>query len=179
MGASNFTHGDELMRGGIHAFSAIRLLLVVALLVLADGVRPLVAQTTQPATACPSDRIDGPLYADGTAWYGIPARRIVENFLAPPYDSYGRVDSGTQNVDAATLRILTDSTDADACRQLSYYLSNQTSYAPSGRSIYFEAGGFYFVSHWRAAMSLSNMTTGYACVLVFDSKFNMLGIYSA
>jgi hypothetical protein len=155
------------------------LLLVAALLVLAGGVRPASAQVTLPTNACPSDRTDGPLYADGTAWYGIPARRIVENFLAPPHDSHGRLDSGTQNVDAATLRILTDRTDAEACRRLSYYLSNQTSHAHDGRSIYFTAGGFYFVSQWHPAMALSNLTTGYAYVMVFDSSFNMLGVYTS
>lgn len=157
----------------------LRALLGSAVLLLAVGVGPASAQATLPESACPSDRIDGPLYADGTAYYGIPARKNVEAFLAPPHDTYGRVDSGTQNVDPSSLRILTDRTDAEACRRLTFYLSNGTRYAPPGGvSVYFTAGGFYFVSQWGAAMALSNWTTGYARVMVFDSNFNMVGFYA-
>jgi hypothetical protein len=130
-------------------------------------------------TACPADRIDGPLYADGTTYYGSPARDVVEAFLAPPHDAPERIDSGTQNVDPATLRILTDRTDAGACRRLTRFLSNGTrEVPPSGVSVYFTAGGFYFVAEWRRAMALSNMTTGYDRVMVFDSNFNPVGFYA-
>lgn len=156
-----------------------RLLPVLLLVSLAGIYQPLASQVTLPENACPSDRVDGPLYADGTAWYGTPARRVVENFLRPPSDSYGRLDSGTQNVDPATLRILTDRTDVAACRRISYSMSNQTSYAHDGHSIYFTAGGFYFVAQWRPAMSLSNYQLRPAPVMVFDSNFNLLGVYSS
>jgi hypothetical protein len=146
--------------------------------VFAFPVVPLSAQILQPTAACPQDRTDGPLYADGTTYYGVPARLNVEVFLAPPNNSYGRVDSGTQSVDASSLRILTDAIDASACRRISYYLSNGTSYANDGRSVYFTAGGCYFVAQWRPAMALSNYTTGYARVMVFDSTFTMRGVYA-
>jgi hypothetical protein len=150
----------------------------LAALVSAFAAAPLSAQISQPTPACPQDRTDGPLYADGTTYYGIPARRYVEAFLSPPNNTHGRVDSGTQAVDASTLRILTDITDVTACRRISHYLSNGTSYANDGRSVYFTAGGFYFVAQWRRAMALSNYTTGYARVMVFDSTFTMKGVYA-
>lgn len=154
-------------------------LYLVGIGVLGGNPSLLCAQVTLPENACPSDHVDGPLHADGIAWYGTPARNVVENFLRPPSDSYGRVDSGTQNVDPATLRILTDRTDAAACRRLSYYMSNQTSYAHDGHSIYFTAGGFYFVAQWQPAMALSHYRMTPTPIMVFDSNFNLLGVYSS
>ena len=156
----------------------MKIIAFCAAAVSALAVAPLTAQISQPVAACPKDRIDGPLYADGTTYYGVSARKNVEAFLAPPTNSHGRVDSGTQAVDASTLRILTDITDAAACRSISYYLSNGTSYANDGHSIYFTAGGFYFVSQWHPAMALSNWTHTYTRVMVFDSTFTMRGVYA-
>lgn len=155
-----------------------RLPLVLVLLAFAGAAPSADAQVAMPDDPCPADRRDGPLHADGTTYHGIPARTYVESFLAPPNDSHGRSDSGTQMVDAATLRILTNVTDAAACRRLSQYLSNGTSHVPDGRSVYFTAGGFYFVSQWRPAMALSSYRTGYARVMVFDSAFTMRGVYA-
>lgn len=47
-----------------------------------------------PPKVCPSDYTDGPLYGGSRDYYGIPAVKIVEGFLAPPHDSFGRVQSG-------------------------------------------------------------------------------------
>jgi hypothetical protein len=155
---------------------SLRLILVLAL--LGCVVRPAPAQVSLPTAACPRDRTDGPLYADGTTYYGIPARGVVEAFLAPPHETHGRIDSGTQQVDASSLRVLVDVTDASACRRLSFYLSNGSTSAPDGRSVYFAAEGFYFVAQWRPAMALSSYRTGYSRVMVFDSAFTIRGVYA-
>jgi len=155
------------------------LTLLLTLLGLVAGVTPLGGQVTIPQNACPNDKVDGPLYENGIAFYGRPARRTVEAFLAPPNDSYGRVHSGTQNVDPGSLRILVDRTDAAACQQLSRFLSNGTSDAHDGHWIYFTAGGFYFVAQWRPAMVLSNWSTRSTGIIVFDHSFTLLGYYSS
>ena len=170
-------------------------LLLLLLLLVLGAAYPLSAQTdptpppppeedtqgtnTLSPKVCPSDYTDGPLYADGTTYYGIPARHIVEGFLAPPHDSFGRVESGTQNVSALSLRVLADGTDYNACQRLTTFLTNGTRSAPPSRGwVYFTAGGFYFVSQWKPAQALSNYTTGYAHVMVFNSDFAYLGAYA-
>lgn len=132
-----------------------------------------------PPNVCPSDWTDGPLEAEGRTYYGIPARRIVEGFLAPPHDSFGRQQSGTQNVSGSSLRLLMDGTDYNACLRLTLAITNNEWSAPPPRSwVYFTAGGFYFVSQWKPAQALSDYTTGYGHVMVFDHAFNLLGAYA-
>jgi hypothetical protein len=134
---------------------------------------------TLPPKVCPSDFTDGPLYADGQTFYGIPARRYVEGFLAPPTSSHARVSTGTQNVSASSLRILKDGTDYDACLRLTAFISNGARSAPPSPGwVYFTAGGFYFVASWRPAQSLSDRTSRYAQVMVFDSTFKFLGAFA-
>jgi hypothetical protein len=97
-----------------------------------------------PPKVCPSDKTDGPLYAGTRAFYGIPARKIVEAWLSPPHDSFGRVQSGTQNVNVTTLRVLMDGTDYNTCLRLTTILSGGTRSAPAPHTwVYFAAGGFY------------------------------------
>jgi hypothetical protein len=132
-----------------------------------------------PPKVCPSDYVDGPLYADGRAYYGIPARRFVEGFLAPPTNSPERLKTGTQDVRSSSLRVLSDATDANACLRLTLFISNGTRSAPPSREwVYFTAGGFYFVASWRPAQALSNRTSAYAQVMVFDGAFSFLGAYA-
>lgn len=168
-------------------------LTILAMLTVFTWGHPLNAQRSTPPppdtvetgiadlspTVCPADRIDGPLNADGTTYYGIPARSAAEAFLAPPHDSYERQRSGTQNVAASSLRILADSTDYDACLRLTTLISNGMRSAPPSREwVYFTAGGFYFVARWYPAMALSNWTTGYTQMMVFDAAFNFRGAYA-
>jgi len=134
---------------------------------------------TLPPKVCPSDRTDGPLYGGSTAYYGIPAREIVEGWLSPPHDSFGRVQSGTQNVNASSLRVLTDATDRNACLRLTTILTGGQQSAPAPQTwVYFTAGDFYFVSQWKPAQTLDNYTTGYGYVMVLDSNFNLRGTYA-
>lgn len=126
-------------------------------------------------SACPWDFTDGPYYENGHAYYGIPARRIVESFLAPPQD----VSDPWANVDATSLRVLADWTDYTACQRLTMILTDGARNGPPLQTwVYFTAGGFYFVSQWKYAQPLSNYTTSYGHVMVFDSEFNMLGAYA-
>jgi hypothetical protein len=133
-----------------------------------------------PPNVCPEDFTDGPLHGgNGRAYYGIPAQKIVQAWLAPPHDSFGRVQSGTQNVAVSGLRLLTDGSDYDACLRLTTILTGGTQSAPAPRTfVYFTAGGFYFVSQWKRAQTLDNYTTSYAHVIVFDSAFNLRGTYA-
>jgi hypothetical protein len=132
-----------------------------------------------PPKVCPSDHTDGPLYGGSRSYYGIPARKIVEAWLSPPHDSFGRVQSGTQNVDVTTLRVLTDGTDYDTCLRLTTILTGGTRSAPAPRTwVYFAAGGFYFISQWKPAQTLDNYTTSYGHVMVFDGAFNLRGAYA-
>ena len=138
----------------------------------------IVIQNLPPAV-CPVDRRDGPLHEGVGTYYGITARQIVDAFLAPPHDSFGRVQSGTQNVSAATLRILTDVSDYSACVRLNSILTGgQYSTSPPVPFVYFTAGGFYFVSQWKPAQGLKNRSTFYVHVMVFDAGFNLLGTYA-
>lgn len=132
-----------------------------------------------PPKVCPSDYTDGPLYADGRTYYGIPARRYVEGFLAPPTNTPERIKTGTQNVTPPSLRVLTDQADHDACLRLTTFLTNGTRSAPPSREwVYFTAGEFYFVASWRPAQALSNHTSRYAQVMVFNGTFAFLGAYA-
>ena len=132
-----------------------------------------------PPRVCPSDHTDGPLVADGRSYYGIPAVRIVQGFLAPPHDSFGRRRSGTQNVRPAALRILADATDYNACLGLTTALTNGSRSAPAPLPwVYFTADGFYFVAEWKPAQALSNYTTSYGRLLVYDQSFKLLGAYA-
>lgn len=132
-----------------------------------------------PPRVCPSDHTDGPLHGGDRYYYGIPAREIIAAWLSPPHDSYGRVQSGTQSVSAATLRILADATDYDACLRLTTILTGgERSAPPAGTWVYFTAGGFYFVSQWKPAQTLSNYTTSYGHVMVFDGAFTLRGAYA-
>jgi hypothetical protein len=157
--------------------------LIPALLTIAFAAAPLSSQQVDNAesmmSACPSDRTDGPLYADGRAYYGIPARRIIEAWLGPPHDSFGRMNSGTQNVSVSSLRSLTDGMDYNACQRLTAIITGgERSAPPPDTWAYFTAGGFYFVSQWKPAQALSNYTTSYGHVMVFDSAFNLWGAYA-
>jgi hypothetical protein len=157
---------------------------IVPLLLLALlAAIPLRAQDAANLTiappACPVDRRDGPLYADGRAYYGIPALRIVQGFLAPPHDSFGRRQSGTQNVRSSALRLLTDDTDYEACMGLTRALTNGARSGPAPEPwVYFAADGFYFVSSWKPAQALSNYTTSYGHVMVYDGNYTLLGAYA-
>jgi hypothetical protein len=132
-----------------------------------------------PPRVCPSDHTDGPLYGGSQAYYGIPAFKIVEAWLSPPHDSYGRLQSGTQNVSASSLRVLTDASDYATCLRLTTILTGGERSAPAPHTlVYFTAGGFYFVSQWKPAQTLDNYTTSYGHVIVFDSAFNLLGAYA-
>lgn len=133
-----------------------------------------------PPKVCPKDFTDGPLYGgDGRANYGIPARKIVEAWLSPPHDSFGRVQSGTQDVAVSGLRVLVDLTDSNACQRLTTILTGGAQSAPAPRTwVYFTSGGFYFVSQWKRAQTLDNYTTSYGHVMVFDTSFNLRGAYA-
>lgn len=139
-------------------------------------------QTTQdlPPSVCPKDFRDGPLYGgNGMDYYGITAQAIVHGWLSPPNDSFGRIQSGTQNVGVSGLRILTDATDYNPCLRLTTILTGGAQSAPAPRTfVYFTAGGFYFVSQWKRAQTLDNYTTSYAHVMVFDGAFNLRGAYA-
>jgi hypothetical protein len=125
-------------------------------------------------SACPSDFRDGPYYENGHPYYGIPARRFVESFLAFPEDP-----DPWANVNVSSLRVLADGTDYTACQRLTMFLTNGVRNGPPPEPwVYFTAGGFYFVSAWTYAQPLSNYTTGYGHVMVFDSAFNLLGAYA-
>lgn len=128
-----------------------------------------------PPRACPSDFTDGPYYENGNPYYGIPARRIVESFLAPSQED----SDPWANVDVTSLRVLTEWIDQTACKQLTTILTDRTRSMPPLRTwVYFTAGGFYFVSQYKPAQPLSNYTTGYGHVIVFDSAYNWLGAYA-
>jgi hypothetical protein len=135
---------------------------------------PEVGTEDLPASACPSDFTDGPYYENGHPYTGIPARTIVESFLAVPQDG-----DPWGNVDATSLRVLTDWTDYTACQRLTTILTDGTRSMPPLRTwVYFTAGGFYFVSQYKPAQPLSNYTTSYGHVIVFDSAFNLLGAFA-
>ena len=103
----------------------------------------------------------------------------METWLAGSGNSYARVQSGTQNVTASTLRVLTDATDYNTCLRLTTILTGGERSAPPFRSwVYFTAGGFYFVSQWKPAQTLDDYTTSYAHVIVFDSSFALRGTYA-
>jgi hypothetical protein len=133
-----------------------------------------------PPRVCPSDFTDGPLYGgNGLDYYGIPARKIVEGWLSPPHDSFGRIQSGTQNVEVSSLRVLVDGTDYDTCLRLTTILTGGAQSAPAPRTwVYLTAGGFYFVSQWKRAQTLDDYTTSYAHVMVFDNAFTLRGAYA-
>lgn len=127
-----------------------------------------------PSTVCPVDRRDGPLYADGRSYYGIPAQRIVEGFLASP-----REGDAWRNVSVSSVRVLTDDADYDACLRLTAIITGGIRNSPPPPTwVYFTAGGFYFVSQWKPAQALSSYTTSYGHVMVYDSAFNLLGAFA-
>jgi hypothetical protein len=135
--------------------------------------------TDLPPAVCPPDHRDGPLQADGRSYYGITARRIVEGFLAPPNDLPDRIETGTQHLDSSSLRILADSTDYDACIGLTMAMTNGARSAPAPQPwVYFTAGGFYFVGEWKPAQALSNYSTSYGHVQVYDRTYELLGAYA-
>lgn len=134
-----------------------------------------VGTQTLPPQVCPSDFRDGPLYADGRTYYGIPALSIVEGFLAPPQDA----GDPWKDVGPASLRVLADGTDYDACLRLTTIITGGERSAPAPRTwVYFTAGGFYFISQWKPAQALSNYTTSYGHVMVYDRTFNLLGAFA-
>lgn len=169
---------------------------ILVILILATAGLPLPARGQQPGQpppapeetvgtqdlpprVCPVDHTDGPLHADGREYFGIPARRIVEGFLGPPHDGFDRVETGTQDVRVDSLRVLADATDRDVCLRLtSIFTGGSRSAPPPPTWVYFTAGGFYFVSQWKPAQALSNYTTSYGHVMVFDRAFNLLGAYA-
>lgn len=135
-----------------------------------------VGAQTLPPKVCPSDNTDA-LQSGERTYYGISAHRIVQSWLS--HDSYGRVQSGTQNVSVSSQRILMDGTDRDACLRLTTIMTNGARSAPAPSTyVYFTAGGFYFVSQWTRAQTLDNYTTGYVRVMVFDTAFNLRGVYA-
>lgn len=160
---------------------------ISAMLLAVALANPLNAQRKPPAppapqagtettllSSCPADFTDGPHYENGHPYYGIPARKPVETFLASP-----QVADPWANVDASSLRVLTDGLDYTVCQRLTTILTNGTRNAPPPEPwVYFTASGFYFVSSWAHAQPLSNYTTGYGHVMVFDSAFNLLGAYA-
>jgi hypothetical protein len=128
-----------------------------------------------PPRACPADFTDGPYYENGLPYHGISARKVVESFLTPPQDA----SDPWASVDVASLRVLTDWTDYTACQRLTTILTNGTRSMPPLRTwVYFTAGGFYFISQYKLAQPLSNYTTSYGHVMVFDRAFNWVGAYS-
>ena len=168
---------------------------ILLLLALTGAAGPLAGQRTPPVPpptdqeqvgtqdlppkVCPPDHTEGPLYGGTRSYYGIPAMKIVQAWLAPPHDSFGRVQSGTQNVSPSSLRILTDASDYTACLRLTTFITGGTRSAPPPTPyVYFTADGFYFVSQWKPAQTLDNYTTSYAHVMVFDSAFNLRGAYA-
>ena len=164
---------------------------MLALVAISYAAAPLAAQRrdnppppdgeTQglPPKVCPADHTDGPLYGGDVVYYGVPARKVVEAWLSPPHDSYGRVQSGTQGVAVSSLRVLTDATDYNTCLRLTTILTGGQRSAPPPRTwVYFTAGGFYFVSQWKTAQTLDNYTTSYGHVMVFDSVLNLRGTYA-
>jgi hypothetical protein len=126
-------------------------------------------------SACPLDFRDGPYYENERPYYGIPARKIVEGFLASP-----QATDSWANIDVASLRVLADGTDYPACQRLTTFLTNGARTGPPPEPwVYFTAGGFYFVSAWKNAQPLSNYATSYGQVMVFDGAFNLLGAYAS
>lgn len=126
-------------------------------------------------SACPSDFRDGPYYENGRPYYGIPAWKIVEGFVASPKNT-----DPWANIDGSLLRVLADGTDYTACQRLTSILTNGARTAPPPEPwVYFTAGGFYFVASWKNAQPLSNYATSYGHVMVFDSAFNLLGAYAS
>ena len=169
------------MTKSITLLAALLVLTVQPLKAQRTGTRPpppveeTVGTESLPPRVCPSDRRDGPLYADGRTYYGIPARRIVEGFLAPPHEP----SDPWKYVTVSSVRLLTDETDYDACLRLTSIITGGARSAPAPQTwAYFTAGGFYFVSQWKPAQALSNYTTSYGHVIVYDSAFNVLGAFA-
>lgn len=129
-----------------------------------------------PPRVCPADRTDGPLYADGSSYYGIPALQIVEGFLAPPQNA----TEAWKNVSASQLRILADDTDYSTCLRLTTIITGGSRSAPAPDTwVYFTADGFYFIAQWKPAQALSSYTTSYGHVMVYDGAFNLLGAFAS
>lgn len=146
---------------------------MAVLIAVAAAAHPISGQRREEV--CPSDFRDGPLYADGRSYYGIPALSIVEGFLAPPQDA----GDPWKDVGPASLRVLADSTDYDACLRLTTIITGGERSAPAPRTwVYFTAGGFYFVSQWKPAQALSSYTTSYGHVMVYDRAFTLLGAFA-
>lgn len=139
------------------------------------------AQTITPNAVCPRDSTGGTVDdGGGMVRAGTAARQYVVSFLSGNPASAGRMDTGTSGVDVATLRILSDRTDASACRALNSFMNGGASTEQTSPPwVYFRAGDFYFVARWTAPQPLSNYTIRHEGVMVFDLMFNLLGAWTA
>jgi hypothetical protein len=138
------------------------------------------AQFTYPQRYCPPDRV--PTKTDqGITFEGTSGRAYMEAFLSGDHYRDSRMDTGTTQLDASMLAILSDVVEADrsACSRLNSFMSNGETVHPSEPWVYFRAGSFYFVTKWtEPPVSGGRFTTGYGTILVFDSAFNLLGAWT-
>ena len=128
------------------------LLLSTAVIVRADQVitasgPPLVVHT-DVIGACPAD--------------APRARAILGRLLTHAAWDSARTEIGLANVDTATIRVLSDSTDLARC---TWYGQNIELPQNAPRSaVYYEAGGRFFVVSY-----ITSRYTGYSPTLVLDS----------
>lgn len=130
---------------------------------------------------CPRDSSGGQVDDGGGAFRtGTPARRYVVSFLSGNPTSAARTSTGTSSVDTTSIRILTDFSDASACRRLNAIMSSGASTERTSPPwVYFRAGSFYFVARWTPPQPMSNYTIKHESVVVFDSSFNLVGVWTA
>jgi hypothetical protein len=130
---------------------------------------------------CPRDSTGGQVDDGGGAYRtGTQARRYVVSFLSGNPGSVARTSTGTSSVDTTSIRILTDFSDAAACRRLNSIMNNGASTERTSPPwVYFRAGGFYFVARWTPPQPMSNYTIKHESVVVFDSSFNLVGVWTA
>lgn len=154
---------------------------LVGMLLAIMAASDLAAQLTLPTRRCPSDNV--PTKSDqGTTFTGTPARAYIDAFLSGDPAGDSRAATRTSGLNASMIAILTDALEADrsACGVLNSFISNGESAYPSSPWVYFRAGSFYFITRWTGPpVSGGRFHTGYGTIMVFDSSFNLLGVWTA
>lgn len=154
---------------------------LAALFLVAAAASDLSAQLTLPTRRCPPDKVPTKT-EEGITFTGTAARSYVEAFLSGDPAGDSRVATNTTGLNASMVAILTDAIEADrsACSALNSFISNGESVYPSQPWVYFRAGSFFFATRWTAPpVAGGRFQTGHGTIMVFDSSYNLLGVWTA
>jgi hypothetical protein len=143
----------------IHSFKVVGLLSVIAVVLGMTTLHAMPRELPGAHGTCPS----GNARAEG----------LVHRLLTAPALSQFRSQMGISAVGSASLRLLTDQNgDAAVCQYLDAYVD----LGPYGAPVYYEAGGFYFVTAIPREPDPGRLIVGQVPVAVLDSTFAERGV---